>query len=73
MKNVEKYSNELISIYSSGYKVAINKHTHKPVKCCIGCITCAECLLNVDTCDISKFVKWLGETYISTDKNKKGE
>lgn len=65
MKNVEKYSTEITGIYSSGYKVAINKNTNEPVKCCIGCITCAECLLNNGACSISKFRKWLDETYIS--------
>lgn len=32
MKNVEKYSTEITGIYSSGYKVAINKNTNEPVK-----------------------------------------
>ena len=65
MKNIEKYSSEIINIYCSGHKVAINCHTREPVKCCIGCITCAECLLNDGSCDISKFVEWLGEDYVS--------
>ena len=66
MKNVGKYSSEIIDIYSSGYKVAINKNTNEPVKCCIGYITCSECLLNDNNaCDISKFIKWLDEIYIS--------
>lgn len=39
MKNVEKYSNEILDIYSSGHRVAVNKCTNEPVKCCISCIT----------------------------------
>lgn len=44
MKNVEKYSNEILDIYSSGHRVAVNKCTNEPVKCCISCITCHEYL-----------------------------
>lgn len=43
-KNVEKYSNEILDIYSSGHRVAVNKCTNEPVKCCISCITCHEYL-----------------------------
>lgn len=66
MKNVEKYSSEILDIYSSGHRVAVHNCTNEPVKCCADCITCHECLLfNDDACDISKFRKWLDQTYIS--------
>lgn len=65
MKNIEKYSSKILDIYSSGYIVAVHNHTNESVKCCIACITCHECLLfNDGTCDISKYRKWLDETYI---------
>lgn len=65
MKNIEKYSSEILDIYSSGHRVAVHNYTNEPVKCCISCITCHECLFfNGGACDISKFIKWLDETYI---------
>lgn len=66
MKNVEKYSNEILDIYSSGHRVAVNKCTNEPVKCCISCITCHEYLFFINgTCDISMFIIWLDKAYIS--------
>lgn len=73
MKNIDRYSDKLLDIYSSGYKVAINNYTNEPLKCSIKCITCAECLLlNDGSCDFYKFVEWLGEDYVSRETIKKG-
>lgn len=32
MKNVEKYSSEILDIYSSEYRVAVHNYTNEPVK-----------------------------------------
>lgn len=46
MTNREKYAEQILDIACSGYKVAIDKNTMKPVSC--KDISCADCYFEAD-------------------------
>lgn len=73
MKNIEKYSKEILEYASSTEKaIAVCKETMKPCDCSATSIRCKNCICSVDdSCENEPLYKWAMAEYIERPKISK--
>lgn len=70
MTNREFYKEEIIDIALSGYGIAVDKRTLKPVSC--DDLACGNCI-NSGTCVNSTIIEWANAEYIEPCELEKDE